>query len=211
MLMRANARKRLGSIQTQLIKLTPFFAVYNQCQWKASAEMVTLLFCLSFPLLPSERRKDRIANDSLLPLTPSKKRPRSPTAEDCEECHPISKRINRLHIENGLQTNQASLSCLGSPQEELNVQCRNMRIRSNSMDQQCIQAGPSVGGNNNPDNTNCMACTAGQGNPYYQELMEGYKPELTERENPNYYQANKLLFNAHADIIKRHRDRLSNT
>ena len=106
----------------------------------------------------------------------------------------------------------ANSSSLLSPQEELNLQCRNMRIRSNSVDQRYPAPGTSgASGNNNmpSDSTNCMACTAGQGNPYYQELMEGYKPELPEGENPHYYQANKLLFNIHAETIKRHKDRFN--
>jgi hypothetical protein len=51
----------------------------------------------------------------------------------------------------------------------------------------------------------------GQGDPYYQELMEGYNPELTQEDNPFYFSINRLLFDAHASRTVRHRVNFSNS
>ncbi|XP_062567466.1 uncharacterized protein LOC134229710 [Saccostrea cucullata] len=150
-----------------------------------------------------------------------KKRPRS---DDCEECNPISKRINRLQIESvSNQTGALPAQNMGvclpkthpTESDDLHLQCRNLRIRSNSHDanQQTERNQPTMSTNNNlnSENPNCMACNMGQGDPYYQELMEGYDPELTAVENPHYFDINRLLFDAHASRAGRHRINFSNS
>lgn len=72
---------------------------------------------------------------------------------------------------------------------------------------------PSTSTNNNlnAENPACLACNMGQGDPYYQELMQGYDPELREEDNPHYFSINRLLFEAHASRTGRHRTDFSNT
>lgn len=99
--------------------------------------------------------------------------------------------------------------------DDLHLQCRNLRIHSNSNDANLHPENnlpsTSINNNLNSENPNCMACNMGQGDPYYQELMEGYNPELTQEDNPFYFSINRLLFDAHASRTGRHRVNFSNS
>lgn len=155
-----------------------------------------------------------------------KKRQRN---DDCEDCYPISKRINRLQIES---VSSPSTSCVhpaqtmgvcipkALPNEPVDLhshsQCSsNTQIQCDSHNANHLSEvnPPSTSTNNNlnAENPACLACNMGQGDPYYQELMQGYDPELREEDNPHYFSINRLLFEAHASRTGRHRTDFSNT
>ncbi|XP_022312951.2 uncharacterized protein LOC111117986 [Crassostrea virginica] len=151
-----------------------------------------------------------------------KKRPRS---DDCEDCNPISKRINRLQIESASNPSCTELAqtmgvCIPkappNKPEDMHLQCSHLQIQSNSHDanQQMESSNlpsTSINNNLNAENPTCMACNMGQGDPYYQELMQGYDPELNEEDNPHYFSINRLLFEAHASRTGRHKTDFSNS
>ncbi|KAJ8319499.1 hypothetical protein KUTeg_004590 [Tegillarca granosa] len=158
--------------------------------------------------------------------TNHKKRPRSPQ-NDCEECLPISKRINRLQIQPGRQmnfdgTNQVEVPFQRSTslQEDLNVQCRNMRLHSDPLlpnspvdlsQNHCTvnQYGPShsshASSSTSSNSVHCNNCHTADGNPLFLQYEDEkiYDPELNQSDNPHYFNINKLLFEAHVDRVGR--------
>ncbi|XP_052067956.1 uncharacterized protein LOC127707466 [Mytilus californianus] len=117
----------------------------------------------------------------------SQKRSRSP---ECEECLPISKRINRLQIENDRRQSE----------EEKTVDLQSNQspdlssIQSSSSRQQNLSMNP------------CQECAGNNNLPY--DIVQGYNPELTNRDNPEYYRINSMLFKAHYERVLRHKDTL---
>ncbi|XP_021351070.1 uncharacterized protein LOC110448902 [Mizuhopecten yessoensis] len=142
-------------------------------------------------------------------MTASLKRPRSPNAE-CEDCLPISKRINRLQIESGQQS--FSHDCcdqmnnnIGRPNgnvhpDNIITQCRKLRINSDPVNPSHLR--------NSAEFPGCSGCSQSMVesqsmNKLPFDMSEGYNPELREKENPIYFQINQVLFDAHKERAER--------
>ncbi|KAL4240325.1 hypothetical protein ACF0H5_001116 [Mactra antiquata] len=148
----------------------------------------------------------------------NRKRDRSPDPE-CDECLPISKRITRLNLRASRQSDDSepcnhtmhpassNNNSPVSPEVQLAWQQRN-------------HSGVSSMGNNN--NINYLPCGTSQcdhinavnnsknGLEAYavhhgipREDLTGYKPELSNTENPHYYQINSVLYRAHLEKVSR--------
>lgn len=116
----------------------------------------------------------------------NKKRGRNDLDGDCGE-EPLAKRINNLHLNNHNSTHQ------GHHQQYYQSQAE-VEINRHSSHQQHLQQQQQDYHQNHH-------------NLYQQQQQpEAYDPELTERENPHYFQKNKVLYQLHMERERRGRN-----
>lgn len=147
-----------------------------------------------------------------------RKRDRSPD-QDCDDCLPISKRITRLNI----KANRHSLDDKESIPGELQQGCSagSLPVSPDGLLpwQQCCPRAVYQGNNNNLNYLPCGSsqCDNVQGinnsknglqayavhHGLPSEDLNGYKPELSEMQNPHYYQINSVLYRAHLEKASR--------
>jgi hypothetical protein len=64
-----------------------------------------------------------------------------------------------------------------------------------------VNVQPSGGMQQNLSMTICQDCVGNNNLPY--DIVQGYNPELTDMDNPQYYNINNTLFKAHYDRVLR--------
>ncbi|XP_045214989.1 uncharacterized protein LOC123565053 isoform X2 [Mercenaria mercenaria] len=148
----------------------------------------------------------------------TRKRGRSPNQE-CDDCLPISKRITRLNIQASRHSIDKKESLTEIPQPGSSNGSVPVSPEVQLPWQHCCQRGPYQGNNNNLNYLPCGSsqCDTVQGlsttknglqeyavhHGIPKEDFNGYKPELTQTENPHYYQINSVLYRAHLEKASR--------
>jgi len=120
----------------------------------------------------------------------SSKRKRNAAGEDCDDCLPISKRINQLQIDSG------SANVVRSEEDGMiNNQAPNVNVSNGNPAQSQVQwnKSESSGSLNQAPVQQQSSVTPTESN----ESMSVYDPELNLNENPHYYEINALLYKAH--------------
>ncbi|KAH3863028.1 uncharacterized protein LOC127866440 isoform X2 [Dreissena polymorpha] len=151
----------------------------------------------------------------------SRKRDRSPS-QDCDDCLPISKRINRLNIQacgrNSAEDQdrcvtpevQPSGSGFNSTQTSpwQHTESQNCSTQTVNNNMNYLPCGSSQCDNTHQE-TALQSVQTGSVQAYAihhgipSEDFRGYKPELTEIENPYYYHINSVLYMAHIEKASR--------
>lgn len=106
------------------------------------------------------------------------------TTEDEVEFMPLSKRINNLHINNGMLVEGQNSACLEwGPGPPLTQQQQHLgtNFTLNNLPESPPSSEQSVDWN----------------------LMPQYSPDLSENQNPHYFNINKLLFEMYLERLQR--------
>ncbi|XP_041363542.1 uncharacterized protein LOC121379128 [Gigantopelta aegis] len=145
------------------------------------------------------------------------KRSRSDLEEDCDDCLPISKRINRLHIK-PTRLSEDDDPAKQAPCGECSTQTReclsgetywpvnNIQTQQSPIDMLTYRQVDGSGSQHMENNNNIPVCSSEVPGQVASDGMDDvmvYDPELDESENPFYFHSNHLLFNAHVSRTTR--------
>ncbi|XP_064645655.1 uncharacterized protein LOC135498983 isoform X2 [Lineus longissimus] len=147
--------------------------------------------------------------------------------EDCDDCMPISKRINRLQIgpesEGSFQQQDAAMQDAGGNDQQKAMSSWQQTTNNNYLPSEMREGqqgrpdvnNPSTSGVNPGPSYEMFNSGAGVMNaplPVLEQnggncdiVCENYEPELDKNDNPHYFAVNEVLFNAHSSRLKRQR------